>query len=117
MRLEINNKNKKVHKTQTYGGNIIYYQTANGTVKRSKKNILKYWRHKRKHNVPNSMGHSKSNSKREVYSNINLPWGTRKISYLEKGNEIFKTKIMIIRILLEGNFEGQINKHRWLLFT
>ena len=27
----------------------------------------------KKHNVPNSMGHSKSNSKREVYSNINLP--------------------------------------------
>ena len=71
----------------------------------------------KKHNVPNSMGHSKSNSKREVYSNINLPWETRKISYLEKGNEIFKTKIVIIRILLEGNFEGQINKHQWLLFT
>ena len=80
MRLEINNKNKKVHKTQTYGGNIIYYQTANGTVKRSKKNILKYWRHKRKHNVPNSMGHSKSNSKREVYSNSILPQETRKSS-------------------------------------
>ena len=39
MRLEINNKNKKAHKIQTCGGNIIYYQTDNGTVKRSKKNI------------------------------------------------------------------------------
>ena len=80
MRLETNNKNKKVHKTQTCRDNLIYYQTANGTVKRSKKNILKYWRHKRKHNVPNSMGHSKSNSKGNVYSNTVLPQETRKIS-------------------------------------
>ena len=107
-----------MHKTQTCGGNIICYQTTNGTVKRSKKKTLeKYWRQKRKHNVPKSMGHSKSNSKREVYSSTNLPWETRKTSYLEKGNEIFETKIMIIRIILEGNFEGQINKHQWLLFT
>ena len=33
-----------------------------------------------KHNNPKPMGHSKSISKREVYSNTNLPQETRKIS-------------------------------------
>ena len=33
-----------------------------------------------KHNYPKSMGHSKSSSKREVYSNTILPQETRKMS-------------------------------------
>ena len=35
---------------------------------------------KMKHNGPKPMGHSKSSTKREFYSNTNLPQETRKIS-------------------------------------
>ena len=56
--------------------------TANGSLQKSKRKLKKIpndnWKQKLDDPIP--VGHSKSSSKREVYSNTILPHETRKIS-------------------------------------
>ena len=79
-KLEIKYKEKTAKKTQ-------HMETKQYTTKQP----TDHWRNlrnqkipedklKRKHNAPKSIGHSKSSSKKEVYSDTNLPQETRKLS-------------------------------------
>ena len=68
-----------------------------------------------KHNDPKPMGHSKSSSKRKVYSNTFLPQETRKISnnltlYLKQLEKEEQTKPKVSRRKETIKIRGKINE-------
>ena len=67
-------------KTQTHGYKSTCYKKTDESIKTSKKISKKipWYKWKYKNNFTKSLGCSKRNYKREVYSNIGLPQETRK---------------------------------------